>query len=98
MCDPISFGHALHPSSTVLDDELHAPKIHLLGYTSRSRLRVPCGGMRAQGGNAMNFSRRRFFHLAAGAAALPAMSGLARAQSYPTRTVTIIVPFAAGGP
>jgi putative tricarboxylic transport membrane protein len=37
-------------------------------------------------------------HLAAGAAALPAMPRLACAQAYPTRTVTLIVPFAAGGP
>jgi len=45
----------------------------------------------------MNLPRRRFLHLAAGIAALPAVSRIARAQSYPTRTVTIIVPFAAGG-
>jgi tripartite-type tricarboxylate transporter receptor subunit TctC len=41
--------------------------------------------------------RRQFLHQAAGAAALPAMSRIAWAQAYPTRTVTIIVPFAAGG-
>ena len=41
--------------------------------------------------------RRKFLHLAAGTAALPALSRLARAQAYPTRPVSIIVGFAAGG-
>jgi tripartite-type tricarboxylate transporter receptor subunit TctC len=41
--------------------------------------------------------RRRFLHLAAGAAALPAVSRLARAQSYPSRPVHWIVSFSAGG-
>jgi tripartite-type tricarboxylate transporter receptor subunit TctC len=41
--------------------------------------------------------RRRFLHLAAGAAALPALSRVARAQAYPTRPVRLIVGFAAGG-
>jgi tripartite-type tricarboxylate transporter receptor subunit TctC len=41
--------------------------------------------------------RRRFLHLAAGAAVLPTVSQTARAQTYPTRPVTMVVPFAAGG-
>jgi tripartite-type tricarboxylate transporter receptor subunit TctC len=41
--------------------------------------------------------RRRFLHLAAGAAALPAVSRLASAQSYPTRPVRLIEGFGAGG-
>ena len=46
----------------------------------------------------MKRPRRRFLHLAAGAAMLPAMSWIARAQTYPARPLTIVVPFAAGGP
>ena len=41
--------------------------------------------------------RRKVLHLAAGAAALPAVSRVARAQAYPTRPVRIVVGFAAGG-
>jgi tripartite-type tricarboxylate transporter receptor subunit TctC len=46
----------------------------------------------------MSFPRRRFLHLAAGTAALPAMSRMARAQTYPTRPITIMVGAAVGGP
>jgi tripartite-type tricarboxylate transporter receptor subunit TctC len=45
----------------------------------------------------LKLSRRKFLHLAAGAAALPALSQIARAQAYPTRPVRIIVGYAAGG-
>ena len=45
----------------------------------------------------MKLPRRQFLHLAAGAAALPAVSRIARAQAYPSRPVRIIVGFAAGG-
>ena len=41
--------------------------------------------------------RRRFLHLAAGAAVLPAISRGARAQTYPARPVRIIVGYPAGG-
>jgi tripartite-type tricarboxylate transporter receptor subunit TctC len=40
--------------------------------------------------------RRRFLRLAAGLAALPALSRLARADDYPTRPVRIVVPYPAG--
>ena len=42
--------------------------------------------------------RRQFLHLAAGAAALPAVSRIARAQAYPSRPVRWVVPYPAGGP
>jgi len=45
----------------------------------------------------MKFPRRRFLHLAAGAAALPAVSHIARAQAFPSRPVRIVVGFPAGG-
>src|SRR5712671_6208822 len=45
----------------------------------------------------MKLPRRKFLHLAAGTAALPAVSGIARAQAYPTRPVRIIVPYPPGG-
>ena len=41
----------------------------------------------------MKFPRRQFLHLAAGAAALPVASRVAKAQTYPTRPITMIVPF-----
>jgi tripartite-type tricarboxylate transporter receptor subunit TctC len=46
----------------------------------------------------MRVPRRHFLRLAAGAALLPAMPRVARAQSYPSRPVRWIVGFAAGGP
>src|SRR5262245_63355556 len=45
----------------------------------------------------MKLSRRKFLHLAAGAAALPTVSRVAWAQVYPTRPVRIIVSFAPAG-
>jgi tripartite-type tricarboxylate transporter receptor subunit TctC len=45
----------------------------------------------------MNLPRRLFLQLAAGAAALPAISRSASAQAYPQRPVRVIVPFASGG-
>jgi tripartite-type tricarboxylate transporter receptor subunit TctC len=45
----------------------------------------------------MKLPRRDFLHLAAGAAALPAVPRMARAEAYPSRTITLIVPFPPGG-
>jgi tripartite-type tricarboxylate transporter receptor subunit TctC len=45
----------------------------------------------------MKLARRRFLHLAGGAAVLPAFPCVARAQTYPARPVRLVVGFAAGG-
>ena len=45
----------------------------------------------------MKLPRRNFLHLAAGVAALPALSRIARAQAYPSRPVRLIVGFPPGG-
>jgi tripartite-type tricarboxylate transporter receptor subunit TctC len=45
----------------------------------------------------MEFPRRRFFHLAAGAAALPAVTRFAMAQTYPSRSLRWIIGFPPGG-
>src|SRR3977135_962757 len=61
------------------------------GCRLRRRRMVPTKG------NHMKLPRRQFLHLAASALALPAVSRIANAQSYPSRPVRVIVPFAAGG-
>jgi tripartite-type tricarboxylate transporter receptor subunit TctC len=47
--------------------------------------------------NMMKLPRRQFLYLAAGAAAFPAVSRIARAQTYPARPVRFIVGFTPGG-
>ena len=46
----------------------------------------------------MQFSRRRFLHLAVALAAVPAFSWGASGKTYPSRPITIVVPYPAGGP
>src|SRR5262245_66051272 len=46
----------------------------------------------------MSISRRQFLHLTASATALAAIPRLALGQGYPLRPITMIVPYAAGGP
>src|SRR5262249_5588800 len=48
-------------------------------------------------GNAMKLPRRKFLHLAAGVAGLPAVSRVAWAQAYPSRPITVVVPYPPGG-
>src|SRR5260370_13134392 len=54
----------------------------------------PCDQM---GRTAMKLPRRKFLHLAAGAAAFPVATRIASAESYPSRPVHIIVGFPPGG-
>jgi tripartite-type tricarboxylate transporter receptor subunit TctC len=56
----------------------------------------PCASARCKG-DIMKLPRRNFLHLAAGAAALPAVSRIAIAQTYPARPVRVIVPFGSAG-
>ena len=55
-------------------------------------------GAQVRGASPVKLPFRHFLHLAAGAAAFPAVLRIARAESYPTRPVHLIVGYAAGGP
>src|SRR2546421_10333650 len=74
---------------------------HEQGSPMKNRKREICtsGSVRDEDGQPPHLlgHRRQFLHLAAGAAALQAMSRVAQAQAYPTRPITMIVPFPAGG-
>jgi tripartite-type tricarboxylate transporter receptor subunit TctC len=87
---------------------LVCPQLDMLGHLDeggkcgRQATRDACSRLiicaRNHVGVIMKLPRRRFLHLAAGVAALPAASQVAWAQAYPTRPVRLIVTFAAGGP
>src|SRR6266581_6523293 len=65
----------------------------------KNRKREICtsGSVRDEDGQPPHLlGRRTFLQLAAGAVALPAVSRIARAQTYPTRPVHVIVGFTAG--
>ena len=67
----------------------------------KNRTREICtsGSVRDEDGQPPHLlGRRNFLHLAACAAALPVVSRVAWAQAYPSRPITMIVPFPAGGP
>src|SRR5260221_14695542 len=67
-------------------------------FASRARARLHARHCEDQRGNAVKLPPRNFLHLAAGAAALSTLVHVAWAQDWPTRPVTMVVPFAAGGP
>src|SRR5262249_42033718 len=70
------------------------------GSPMKNRKREICtsGSVRDEDGQPPHLlGRRRFLHLAAGAAALPAVTRVAWAPAYPARPVSIIVPFAPAG-
>src|SRR5262249_20168296 len=70
------------------------------GSPMKNRKREICtsGSVRDEDGQPPHLlGRRKFLHLAVGAAALPAVSHFAWAQAYPTRPVRVIVPFAPAG-
>jgi hypothetical protein len=66
-------------------------------YSSRAGEAGSLRASQCSGMGTMKLPRRQFLHLAAGAAALPFARQVAWAQAYPTRPITLIVPFAAGG-
>src|SRR5260370_40350489 len=70
------------------------------GSPMKNRKREICtsGSVRDEDGQPPHLlGRRKFLHLATGAAALPVVSRVARAQTYPTRPVRIMVGFPPGG-
>src|SRR5215471_15511483 len=74
---------------------------HERGSPMKNRKREICtsGSVRDEDGQPPHLlGRRNFLHLAACAAALPVVSRVAWAQAYPSRPITMIVPFPAGGP
>ena len=74
----------------------HAPFRNLRQGTKSIRIRPH--RIAGRGGTGMKLPhRRKFLHLAAGAAALPVVPRIARAQTYPSRPVRLVVGDAAGG-
>src|SRR5262245_4275357 len=92
-----AMGHSRHfHQRKVSASERTTPEQALPFRASRQRRTIR---LSRRGGTRMKLPhRRQFLHLAAGVAALPALSRVARAQAYPSRPVRIIVGAAAAGP
>src|SRR5262249_5007620 len=100
-----------HPQARAPDgrrrdgDERTRQRFGLYGAPAgrREHIKITCRadevvqGSKARGRFRMKLPRRQFLHPAAGADALPAVSRIASAQAYPSRPITIVAPFPAGG-
>src|SRR5262245_3695930 len=65
---------------------------------NRTRENCTSGSVRDEAGQPPHLlGRRRFLHLAAGAAAMPAIGRVATAETYPARPIRLVVPFPPGG-
>ena len=88
-------GEIVIPAFKNLHNRRHC---HFRDLRKGIRLLAPVPvGPRRRGETGMKVPRRNFLHLATGAAALPVISHVARAQTYSSRPARIVVPMAVGG-
>src|SRR5262249_22557864 len=98
---PLAPGHCT-PQALPSASASNCPSVHHheRGSPMKNRKREICtsGSVRDEDGQPPHLlGRRKFLHLAAGAAALSAISRIAWAQAYPTRPVRLVVGAPAGG-
>src|SRR5262245_43831433 len=92
--DAVGPRHCTHPSRISYDViSIFYYTIIASSATVRSRFAAVNDDVGARDMTGRKIVRRGFLHLLAGATALPSISHLARAQSYPTRPVRIVVGF-----
>jgi tripartite-type tricarboxylate transporter receptor subunit TctC len=80
------------PAGTIANNPANRPA----SFATSKWVKAACG-RRIGKAKDMKLVRRQFLHLAAGAAALSAVSRIASAQTYPTRPIRFVVPFPPGG-